>query len=134
DPAPKPAWRGRPAAAGNNRGEPWCIRESYITRTPRPRLGRIASPSKAGYDVRSLGNNPSGEGIPRWPKVESHLLVERTILIPEGADRTAVLGAADRNVKLIREALGVMVGTGNGPITIRGEDAAVNRAASVFLQ
>ena len=61
-------------------------------------------------------------------------MVERTILIPEGADRTAVLGAADRNVKLIREALGVTVGTGNGPITIRGEDAAVNRAASVFLQ
>lgn len=59
-------------------------------------------------------------------------MLERTLKIPPGVDRTTVLGSADRNLKMIREALGVSISAQNGRIILRGEEAAVNKAAAVF--
>jgi len=59
-------------------------------------------------------------------------LTERTIDIPVGSETTNVLGVADRNVKMIREALGVVIGRRNGSLIIRGDEAAVTKAEAVF--
>ncbi len=60
------------------------------------------------------------------------LLLEHTLKIPPGVDRTTLLGSADRNLKMIREALGVSISAQNGRIVLRGDDAAVNKAAAVL--
>ncbi len=60
--------------------------------------------------------------------------MELTINLPPQADRTAVLGAADRNLKLIREALGVSVHARGDTVRLAGEGAAVNRAAEMIGQ
>jgi phosphate starvation-inducible PhoH-like protein len=60
--------------------------------------------------------------------------LELTITLPREADRTALLGAADRNLKLIREALGVTVHARGEVVRLSGEGAAVNRAAEVIAQ
>lgn len=58
-------------------------------------------------------------------------LIELNMAIPEGADHTALLGPADRNLKMLRETLGVKVWASNGEISLRGDEAAVNKAAAV---
>ena len=58
--------------------------------------------------------------------------MEQTILVPEHVDRTVVFGPADRNVKMVREALGIAVSARNGTLVLRGEPDQVNKAAAVF--
>ncbi|MFW5653969.1 MAG: PhoH family protein [Planctomycetota bacterium] len=62
----------------------------------------------------------------------AHAFVEQTILVPEHVDRTVVFGPADRNVKMVREALGISVSARNGTLILRGEPDQVNKAAAVF--
>ncbi len=60
--------------------------------------------------------------------------MELTISLPQGDQRMAVVGAAERNLKLIREALGVTIYSRDGALKIRGESEAVGRAARVLEQ
>lgn len=59
-------------------------------------------------------------------------MIERTIIIPAGTERTAVLGSADRNIKMIREIFGVTIGARNGEVIIRGDEPAVAKAIAVL--
>ncbi|MFG0331126.1 MAG: PhoH family protein [Phycisphaerales bacterium] len=61
-------------------------------------------------------------------------MVELTFVIPGGADRTALLGPGDRNLKIIREALGVSLFSRNGTITVRGDEEPAQRAIAVLEQ
>ena len=58
--------------------------------------------------------------------------MEMTIQLPEGPRRMAVTGPAERNLKLIREALGVRITGRESSIKLSGESDAVGRAARVF--
>ena len=58
--------------------------------------------------------------------------MEMTIQLPEGPRRMAVAGPAERNLKLIREALGVRITGRESAIKLSGESDAVGRAARVF--
>jgi phosphate starvation-inducible PhoH-like protein len=58
--------------------------------------------------------------------------VEVSIKVPLGADRVSVLGAAERNLKMIRESLGVNVTAREGLVHLRGEGRAVSVARSVL--
>jgi phosphate starvation-inducible PhoH-like protein len=58
--------------------------------------------------------------------------VEVSIQVPLGADRVAVLGAAERNLKMIRESLGVNVTAREGLVQLRGEGRAVSVARNVL--
>jgi phosphate starvation-inducible PhoH-like protein len=58
--------------------------------------------------------------------------LEVTINLPPDADQVALLGSAERNLKLIREALGVSAVARNGAVRISGEGVAVNQAAEVL--
>jgi phosphate starvation-inducible PhoH-like protein len=60
--------------------------------------------------------------------------LELTISLPYGDQRHGVVGAAERNLKIIRETLGVNVAARNGTVRISGDDEAVNQAASVLEQ
>ena len=60
--------------------------------------------------------------------------MELTISLPQGDQRMAVVGAAEKNLKLIREALGVTIFSRDGALKIRGESEAVGRAARVLEQ
>ena len=55
-----------------------------------------------------------------------------TIQVPLGAERVGVLGAAERNLKMIREALGVNVTAREGTVQLRGDRRAVSVARSVI--
>lgn len=59
-------------------------------------------------------------------------MAERVVVLPAEVDRTAVLGPADRNLKVIREALGVAISPREGQVVIRGELEDVSRAAGVI--
>ncbi len=59
-------------------------------------------------------------------------MAERVILIPAEVDRTAVLGPADRNLKVIRETLGVALSPRDGQVLIRGDHDEVTRASAVM--
>ena len=52
--------------------------------------------------------------------------------VPVGADRVGVLGAADRNIKMVREGLGVSITTRADSLKIGGERRAVMAAKLVF--
>jgi len=54
-----------------------------------------------------------------------------TIELPVGEKRVGVTGASERNLKIIRETLGVHITARNGTLTIRGDDAAVSQASRV---
>ncbi len=56
------------------------------------------------------------------------------IRIPRGEDRVAVLGSGDRNLKMIREALGVHVVARDGSIRISGDRPAVAAARDVIAR
>ncbi|GMV27688.1 MAG: hypothetical protein AMXMBFR58_37190 [Phycisphaerae bacterium] len=57
--------------------------------------------------------------------------MEVTIKLPAGADRVSVLGTSDRNMKMIREALGVTVTVRDGQLRVRGDRAEVATARRV---
>jgi phosphate starvation-inducible PhoH-like protein len=58
--------------------------------------------------------------------------LELTITLPEETDRVAVLGPAERNIKLLREAFGISIVSRDGSIRLSGEGRSVNRAAEVI--
>lgn len=67
-----------------------------------------------------------GPGIGGWP------LVDVVIVVPPGVERVSVLGAADRNAKMIREVLGVRVTLRDEQIRMSGEAHALAAARRVF--
>lgn len=58
--------------------------------------------------------------------------MELSIELPQGPERVAMTGVSERNLKLIREALGVRIGARNGSLRIEGDEASVARAAQVL--
>ena len=58
--------------------------------------------------------------------------MEINIKVPTGAERVAVLGAADRNLKMLRETLGVAVAAREDRVTLSGERTPVAIARRVF--
>lgn len=58
--------------------------------------------------------------------------MELTLEIPEGHSRLALFGAADRNLRLIRDLLGVQVFARDGRVRLAGPRAQVTRAAEVI--
>lgn len=55
-----------------------------------------------------------------------------TIQLPDREQRTAVTGPAERNLKIIREALGVNVSSRDGNLRLTGESRAVGQAVVVI--
>ena len=55
-----------------------------------------------------------------------------TIQLPEGHARQAITGSAERNLKIIRESLGVSVSARNGALKLTGPSRAVGQAAVVI--
>ncbi len=58
--------------------------------------------------------------------------MDATVRVPEGVERLAVVGSGERNLKMIREALGVNVAARNDLIRVSGEPGAVGVARSVL--
>ena len=58
--------------------------------------------------------------------------MELTIKIPEGAERYGVTGPAERNLKIIREALGVTINARSQALKLSGKSDAVGQAAHVI--
>jgi len=58
--------------------------------------------------------------------------MELTIQLPDGEIRLGITGPAERNLKMIREALGIVVTARNGSLRLSGESGAVGRAAHVL--
>ncbi|MFW6059906.1 MAG: PhoH family protein [Phycisphaeraceae bacterium] len=55
-----------------------------------------------------------------------------TIRLPHGEQRLGVTGAGERNLKIIRETLGVKITARNGSLRLSGGSDAVGRAADVL--
>src|SRR3954463_4819720 len=68
----------------------------------------LPSPARPGL----VGSEAGFRSLPR---------VEVSIQVPLGADRVSVLGSAERNLKMLREALGVNIVARNGSVQLRGE-------------
>lgn len=60
--------------------------------------------------------------------------MEVTINLPHGEERLALTGAAERNLKVIRDRLGVNLRARNGSLRISGENQAVGVATRVLEQ
>jgi phosphate starvation-inducible protein PhoH and related proteins len=60
--------------------------------------------------------------------------LELTITLPPDADPVALLGSAERNLKIIREALGVNITARGGAVRLSGEGRAVNQAAEIIAE
>ncbi len=58
--------------------------------------------------------------------------MEVTIRVPHEVDRVPVFGAAERNLKMIREALGVNIAARDDVVQVRGDQAAVEAARRVM--
>ncbi|MFW6032887.1 MAG: PhoH family protein, partial [Phycisphaeraceae bacterium] len=58
--------------------------------------------------------------------------MELTIRLPHGEERIGVTGTAERNLKIIREALGVNITARNGALRLSGDSEAVGQAAHVL--
>ena len=58
--------------------------------------------------------------------------VEITIKVPQGAERVTMLGLGDRNLKMIRESLGVRITAREGVVRVTGEREAVTAARGVL--
>ena len=58
--------------------------------------------------------------------------VELTIHVPQGAERVPVLGVEERNLKMIREALGVNIAARDGAVRVKGDPRAVEAARRVL--
>lgn len=68
----------------------------------------------------------------RRVRVRESTSLETTIQLPESVDRVPVFGVGERNVKMIREALGVNIWARDGTVRVRGEPHAVEAAVDVF--
>jgi len=60
--------------------------------------------------------------------------LEVPIKLPVGIDRVAILGPAERNLKILREAVGVTIHSRHGSLSIRGDRAPVSLARAVIDQ
>lgn len=60
------------------------------------------------------------------------MMLEITVRVPSGSEQLAVVGAAERNLKMIREALGVTVGSRDGIIRVSGARGRVAVARAVL--
>lgn len=60
--------------------------------------------------------------------------MELTLNLPPGEERLATTGTAERNLKIIRESLGVQIASRDGAVRITGESQAVGQAAHVLEQ
>jgi len=60
--------------------------------------------------------------------------LELTLNLPQGDQRLATTGAAERNLKIIRESLGVQIAARNGSVRITGDSSAVGQAAHILEQ
>jgi len=58
--------------------------------------------------------------------------VEVTVRVPPGAERVGVLGAGERNLKMLREALGVSITARSASVSLRGRPGAVGVAKRVL--
>ena len=58
--------------------------------------------------------------------------LELTINIPHGAERLAMIGSSERNLKIIRESMGVAIAARNGSLRLSGDSDAVGKAAHVL--
>ncbi|MEM7577934.1 MAG: PhoH family protein [Planctomycetota bacterium] len=58
--------------------------------------------------------------------------MELTIQLPQGDARLGVTGPAERNLKIVREALGVTLATRNGALRVSGDPRPVGQAAHVL--
>ena len=58
--------------------------------------------------------------------------MELTIKIPDGPERVGVTGPGERNLKIIREALGVALSARSDALRLSGKSDAVGRAAHVI--
>lgn len=58
--------------------------------------------------------------------------METTIQVPDSVDRVPVYGVGERNLKMIREALGVNLTAREGIVRVHGEGDAVNAASLVL--
>jgi len=58
--------------------------------------------------------------------------LELTITIPDGPERIAVTGPGEKNLKIIRESLGVAVSARSDALRLSGKSDAVGRAAHVI--
>ena len=58
--------------------------------------------------------------------------MELTISLPDGDERIALLGVAERNLKIIRESLGVTITARSGNLKLSGDSESVGRAANVL--
>ena len=58
--------------------------------------------------------------------------MELTIQLPHGEQRLGVTGAGERNLKIIRDTLGVKITARNGSLRVSGGREAVGRAADVL--
>jgi len=58
--------------------------------------------------------------------------MELTIKLPEGAERYGVTGPSERNLKIIREALGVTINARSEALKLSGKSDAVGQAAHVI--
>ncbi|MBX3410294.1 MAG: PhoH family protein [Phycisphaeraceae bacterium] len=58
--------------------------------------------------------------------------METTVRITSGSDRVAVLGPSERNLKMIREALGVHVSAREGKVVLSGDSERVEMARGVL--
>lgn len=58
--------------------------------------------------------------------------MELTIKLPEGAERYGVTGPAERNLKIIRETLGVTINARSEALKLTGKSAAVGQAAHII--
>ena len=57
--------------------------------------------------------------------------MDLNLQLPDGDQRVAVTGAAERNLKIIREALAIQLACRNGALRLSGDPAAVKQAAHV---
>ena len=58
--------------------------------------------------------------------------MEVTVKVPSGPDRVAVVGSSDRNLKLLRDALGVQVLARDSRVVLTGANHAVSAARRVL--
>jgi len=58
--------------------------------------------------------------------------LELTITLPEDADPVALLGPVQRNLKIIRETLGISISARDGSVRLSGDDQSVSQAAEVI--
>lgn len=58
--------------------------------------------------------------------------MELTLTIPEGPERLVVAGPGERNLKIIRESLGVSISARGDALRLTGKSDAVGRAAQVL--